>query len=70
MLNVQCCFVNRKLSIDALENNNLENDKLENDDESLFDKIVDDKCDNEVITHVLSQFKKNTLLTRFFVMMF
>ncbi len=50
--------------------NNFKNDELENDDENLLNEIIDDKCDDEVITHVFSQFKKNTLLTRFFVMMF
>ncbi len=33
-------------------------DEFENDDENLIDEIIDDKCDNEVITHVFSQLKK------------
>jgi hypothetical protein len=69
MSNVQRCLVDKRLSIDALENDDFENDELENDDENLLDEIIDDKCDDEVITHVLSQLKKNTLLTRFLVMM-
>ncbi len=71
MSNTQYCFVDRKLLINALENNNLENNELKNDDENFFDEIVDDKCDDEIIIHVFSQFKKkNTLLTRFLVVMF
>jgi hypothetical protein len=60
MSNIQRCFVDRELSIDALENDNFKNDELENDDEDLLDEIVDDKCDDEIITHVFSQFKKKT----------
>ncbi len=54
MLNVQRYFVDWELSIHEFENDILENDKLKNDDENLFDKIVDDKCDEEVINHVFS----------------
>jgi hypothetical protein len=66
MSNVQRCLVDKKLSIDALENNNLEDDELENDDENLLDEVVDDKYDDEVITHVLSQFKKEHVVNAFF----
>ncbi len=30
---------------------NLEKNELENDDENLLDEIVDDKCDDKVITY-------------------
>jgi hypothetical protein len=53
------------LSINELENDDLENDKFKNDDESLLDEIVDDKCDDEVITHVLSQFKEKHVVDAF-----
>ncbi len=65
MSNVQCCLVDKKLLIDALENNNLENDEFENNDENLFDEIVDDKCDDEVITYVFSQFKEKHVVEAF-----
>ncbi len=55
MLNVQRCLVNERSSIDKLEN-----DDLEDDDENLLNEIIDDKCNDEVITHVFSQFKKKT----------
>ncbi len=45
--------------------NNLENDELEDDDENLLDEIVDDKCDDEVIIHVLSQFKEEHVVNAF-----
>jgi hypothetical protein len=45
---------------------NLENNEFENDNENLLDEIVDDKCNNEVITHVLSQFKKKHVVDAFF----
>jgi hypothetical protein len=51
MSNIQRCFVDKKSSI-----NELKNDDFENDDENLFDEIIDDKCDDEVIIHVFSQF--------------
>jgi hypothetical protein len=36
-----------------------------------LDEIVDNKCDDEVVIYMFSQFKKkNTMLTRFFVIMF
>ncbi len=63
MLNVQRCFVDWKLSIDELE---IENDELENDDESLLDEIVNDKCDDEIVTHVFSQFKKKHVVDALF----
>ncbi len=44
------------------ENSDLENDQLENDDENLFDEIIDGKCDDEIIIHVLSQFKKKHVI--------
>ncbi len=66
MLNIQRYFVNEELLINKLENNNLKNDKLENDDENLLDEIVDDKCDNEIIIHVFSQFKKYHVFDAFF----
>ncbi len=59
-----------KLSINKFENDTFKNDELENDDESLFDEIVDNKCNDKIIIHVFSQLKKNTLLTRFFVMFY
>jgi hypothetical protein len=65
MLNVQRCFVNWRLLIDELENNIFENDKFENDDENLFNEIVDNKCDNEIIIHVFSQFKKKHVVNAF-----
>ncbi len=58
MSNVQRCLVDWELSIDKLENDDLENEALESDDEDLLDEIVDDKCDDEAIAHVLSQLKK------------
>ncbi len=66
MLNVQRCFVNWKLSINEFENNIFENDELENDDENLFNEIVNDKCNNEIITYVFSQFKKKHVVDAFF----
>jgi hypothetical protein len=65
MSNIQRCFVDRKSSIDKLKNN-----KFENNYENLFDEIINNKCDDKIITHVFSQLKKNMLLMRFFVMMF
>ncbi len=65
MLNVQRCLVDWELSIDELEMNNLENDELENDDENLLVEIIDDKCDDEVIIHVFSQFKKKHVVDAF-----
>ncbi len=49
MSNVQRCLVDKKSSIDELEN-----DDREDDDESLLDEIIDDRCDDEVIIHVFS----------------
>jgi hypothetical protein len=60
MLNVQRCFVDKESSINEFEKNN-----LENDDENLFNEIIDDKCDDEVITHVFSQFKKEHVVDAF-----
>ncbi len=65
MLNVQRCFVDWELSIDELENDDFEDDELENDDENLFDEIIVDKCDDEIITHVLSQLKKEHVVDAF-----
>jgi hypothetical protein len=53
------------LSIDEIKNDDLKNDKLESDDEDLLDEIVDDKCDDEVIAHVLSQFKEKHFIDAF-----
>ncbi len=61
MSNVQRCLVNKKSSI-----NEFESDDLENDDENLLDKIIDDKCDDETITHVFSQFKEKHVVNAFF----
>ncbi len=61
MSNVQRYFVNKRLSIDEFKS-----DDLENDDECLFDEIIDDKCDDEVITHVFSQFKEEHVVDAFF----
>ncbi len=66
MSNVQRCFVDKKLSINALKTDNFENDELENDDEDLLDEIIDDKCDDEIITHVFSQFKEKHVVDTFF----
>ncbi len=55
MSNVQRCFVDKKSSIDEFKN-----DDFENDDENLLDEIIDDKCDDKIITHVFSQLKKKT----------
>jgi hypothetical protein len=66
MLNIQRCFIDWELSINEFENKNLENDKFENDDESLFDEIIDDKCNDEIIIHVFSQFKKKHVVDAFF----
>jgi hypothetical protein len=66
MSNVQRCLVDWELSIDELETNNLEHDEFENDDENLLDEIIDDKCDDEVITHVFSQFKEEHVVDEFF----
>ncbi len=60
MSNVQRCFVDWRLSIDEFKN-----DELENDNENLLDEIVDDKCDDEVITHVFSQLKKEHVVDAF-----
>ncbi len=65
MLNIQCCFVDWELSIDELKNDDLEKNKFENDDENFLDEIVDDKCDDEVITHVFSQFKEKHVVDAF-----
>ncbi len=65
MSNVQRCFVDWRLSINKLEVSNLENDELENDDENLLDEIVDDKCDDEVITNVFSQLKEKHVVDAF-----
>ncbi len=51
--------------IDEFEDDDLENDKLKNDDEDLFNEIVDDKCDDEVITHVFSQLKEKHVVDAF-----
>jgi hypothetical protein len=64
MSNVQDYLVNWKSWNDWFENDEIEIDDLRN----LFE-IIDDKCDDEVILYVFSQLKKNTLLTRFFVIM-
>ncbi len=55
MLNVQNCFVHRESWIDWLENDDLKN---------LFE-IIDDKCDDEIIIHVLSQLKKKHVVDAF-----
>ncbi len=54
-----------KFENDNLENDKLENDDFENDDEDLLDEIIDDKCDDEVITHVFSQFKEKHVVNAF-----
>ncbi len=61
MSNVQRCFVDWRLSIDELKNDN-----LESDNENLLDEIVDDECDDEVIIHVFSQLKKKHVVDAFF----
>jgi hypothetical protein len=53
------------LSIDELEDDDLENDEFKSDDESLLDEIVDDRCDDEAITHVLSQLKEKHVVDAF-----
>ncbi len=65
MSDIQRCFVDWELSIDELEDDDLENDEFENDDKNLLDEIVNDKCDDEVITHVLSQFKEKHVVDAF-----
>ncbi len=65
MSNVQRCLVDWELSIDELENDDLKNNALENDNESLLDEIVDDKCDDEIITYMLSQFKEEHVVDAF-----
>jgi hypothetical protein len=47
MLNIQDCFIHWKSWIDWFEDDEIEIDDLKN----LF-KIIDDKCDDEVIIHV------------------
>ncbi len=61
MSNVQRCFVNKKSLIGELES-----DDLENNDENLFNEIIDNKCDDEIITHVFSQFKEKHVIDEFF----
>jgi hypothetical protein len=61
MSNVQDCLVDWKSWDDWLENDEIEIDDLRN----LF-KIIDDKCDDEVITHVLSQLKEEHVVNAFF----
>jgi hypothetical protein len=65
--NVQNWLVDWKSWFDELENNDEDLLELENDDDSenLLDEIIDDKCDNEIITHVLSQFKKKHVVDAF-----
>jgi hypothetical protein len=65
ILNVQRWFVDKESSIDELENSEFKNDELENDDESLLNEIINDKCDDEVIIHVFSQFKKKHVVNAF-----
>ncbi len=60
MLNVQDCLVHWKSWIDWLESDEIEIDDLKN----LFEDI-DDKCDDEIITHVLSQLKKEHVVDAF-----
>ncbi len=61
MLNVKDCFIHWKSWIDWLENNEIEIDDLKD----LFE-IIDDKCDDEVIIHVFSQFKEEHVVDAFF----
>jgi hypothetical protein len=65
MSNVQYCFVDWRLLIDEFKNDIFKNDEFENDDENLLDVIVDDKCDDEIITHVFLQFKKEHVVDAF-----
>ncbi len=53
------------MSINEFENDDFENDEFENNDKNLLDEIVDDKCDDEVITHVFSQFKEKHVVDAF-----
>jgi hypothetical protein len=60
MSNVQNCFVHWKSWIDWLENDEIEIDDLRN----LFENI-EDKCDDEIIIHMFSQFKKEHVVDAF-----
>ncbi len=55
-----------------LENNDEDLLEFENDDdnENLLDEIIDDKCDDKIITHIFSQFKEKHIIDAFLVMMF
>ncbi len=67
MLNVQDCFIHWKSWIDWFENDKIEiDDEIEIDDLKNLIEIIDDKCDNEVIIYVLSQFKKKHVVDAFF----
>jgi hypothetical protein len=61
VLNVQNCLVHWKSWIDWFENDEIEIDDLKN----LFEIIVD-KCDDEIITHMLSQFKQEHVVNALF----
>jgi hypothetical protein len=61
MLNVQDCFVHWESWIDWLENDEIEIDDLKN----LF-KHIDDKCDDEIIIYVLSQFEEEHVVDALF----
>ncbi len=61
MLNVQDCLVHWKSWVDWLKDDEIEIDDLKD----LFENI-DDKCDDEIIAHVLSQFKKEHVVDALF----
>jgi hypothetical protein len=54
MLNIQDYFVDREFWFDELVNDELSDEFLSVELSVLIDKIIDDKCDDEVIIYVFS----------------